>query len=173
MAVIAAPELIAQPVVDDRAKALQGVQDLSGCVAALAAQCDASAVPRPRGLRWGRVRMVRQTGRTTMLLASLPPPCDPRAYTDLDRVGSLVRCLLASRGSHTESGGNARFHNAMAIQDTQPREDERAAQEHERSADVYERHAVLMDRFGALRTPGRAPPRRRRARRRPGRSRPG
>ena len=87
-----------------------------------------------------------------MVLASLPTPCDPRAYTDLDRVGSLVRCLLASRGSPTESGGNARSHNSMAIQDTEPQEDERAAQEHERSADVYERHAVLMDRFGAHRS---------------------
>lgn len=87
-----------------------------------------------------------------MLLASVPPPCDPRAYTDLDRVGFLVRCLLASRGSLPESGGNARSHNTMASQDTQPREDERAAQEHERSAAVYERHAVLMDRFGAHRS---------------------
>ena len=48
----AAPELAAQAVVDDRATPLQSVQDLSGCVAALAAQRDARAVPRPRGLRW-------------------------------------------------------------------------------------------------------------------------
>jgi hypothetical protein len=71
VAVIATPELAAQPVVDDRAKPLQSVQNLSGCVAALAAQCDARAVPRPRGLRWGRVRMLRKSGRIAILL--LPP----------------------------------------------------------------------------------------------------
>ena len=64
-------QLVAQPIVDDRAKPLKGVQNLSGCVAALAAQCDARAVPRPRGLRWGRVRMLRKSGRIAILL--LPP----------------------------------------------------------------------------------------------------
>ena len=62
--------------------------------------------------------------------------------------------LLASRGPLTQSGGNARYRDSMASQDTQPRQRsaERAAQEHDRSADVYEEHAVLMDRFGAHRS---------------------
>lgn len=62
--------------------------------------------------------------------------------------------LLASRGPLTQSGGNARYRDSMASQDTQPRQGsaERAAQEHDRSADVYEEHAVLMDRFGAHRS---------------------
>jgi hypothetical protein len=53
-----------------------------------------------------------------------------------------------------QSGGNARYRDSMASQDTQPRQGsaERAAQEHDRSADVYEEHAVLMDRFGAHRS---------------------
>ena len=62
--------------------------------------------------------------------------------------------LLASRGPLTQSGGNARYRDSMASQDTQPRQGsaERTAQEHDRSADVYEEHAVLMDRFGAHRS---------------------
>jgi hypothetical protein len=47
VSVIPAAELTAQPVVDDLAELLQSVEHLPGRVAALAAQRDARAVPRP------------------------------------------------------------------------------------------------------------------------------
>jgi hypothetical protein len=49
--VIPAAEVVAQAVVDDLAQLLQSVQDLPGCMAALATQRDAGAVPRPGGFR--------------------------------------------------------------------------------------------------------------------------
>jgi hypothetical protein len=49
--VIPAAEVNAQPVVDHLAELLQGVEHLSGRVAALATQRHACAVPRPCGLR--------------------------------------------------------------------------------------------------------------------------
>ena len=47
MPVIPSAKVVAQPVVDHLAQLLQGVEDLPGRVAALAAQRDACAVPRP------------------------------------------------------------------------------------------------------------------------------
>jgi hypothetical protein len=47
MPVVLIAELTGKPVVDDRTKLLQGLQHLPGCVTALAAQCEACAVPRP------------------------------------------------------------------------------------------------------------------------------
>jgi hypothetical protein len=51
VAVIPATEVVAEPVVDDGAQLLQSVEHRSGRVAALTAQRDPGAVPRPRGLR--------------------------------------------------------------------------------------------------------------------------
>jgi hypothetical protein len=47
MPVIAAAEVAAQPVIDDRAQLLHSVKHLPGCVAALATQRNACPVPRP------------------------------------------------------------------------------------------------------------------------------
>jgi hypothetical protein len=60
--VIPAPEIAAQPVVDNRAKFLHSVKHLPGRVATLATQRDACAVPGPRGLGRRRVLILRQGG---------------------------------------------------------------------------------------------------------------
>jgi hypothetical protein len=86
-----------------------------------------------------------------------------------DRVGSLVRCSLASRGQSNQSGGegNASMavqdelleqrsarHNSADVQERPDQTGERSAQAHDRSADHFDQHAALLDRFGAHRCAG-------------------
>ena len=64
VAVIAAAQVIAQPVVDYLAQLLQSVEHLTGRVAALATQRHACAVARPRRLRRRSVGMRRHGGHS-------------------------------------------------------------------------------------------------------------